>query len=396
MGKGGGGIDTSGLEQAAAEATALQERIYNLSREDIQPYYDVGTASLGRLSDLLGLGGGSVKTREQLMRELTPQYTSQIAGTPSDQLLFMGVQGTPMTADAIRNSADFATPNRSGARGSIEVAMRSGDDQHLIDTLAGLGYTPFNYSPAREEINYEGLNAAVDERLANQGAPDDYGSLLERFNLEKFEQDPSYQFRQDEARKALERSLAAQGVTLGGAGYGELNPMAARLLNEQTQNLASQEYGQAYDRYNIDRLNTYNMLMGTTGIGQTATGQLTGAGQNYATNVGNLQTGLASAQMNAQIAQASQPSMFSQLIPAAAQLGSTYLMSDRSMKENMEKVGNENGFNLYKFNYKGNIRTFIGVMADEVKKIIPEAVIRNKEGYDMVNYDLIGVQMREA
>jgi len=33
-----------------------------------------------------------------------------------------------------------------------------------------------------------------------------------------------------------------------------------------------------------------------------------------------------------------------------------------------------------------------GVMADEIKKIKPEAVVRHQNGYDMVNYAMLGVQ----
>lgn len=70
--------------------------------------------------------------------------------------------------------------------------------------------------------------------------------------------------------------------------------------------------------------------------------------------------------------------------------------SDRRLKYDIEEYGEENGFKLYKFKYEnGDGKDYIGVMADEVKKIMPEAVTQNG-GYDMVNYDMIGVRFREA
>jgi hypothetical protein len=71
------------------------------------------------------------------------------------------------------------------------------------------------------------------------------------------------------------------------------------------------------------------------------------------------------------------------------------MFSDRRMKENITKVGSlDNGLNLYKFEYKPEFKdiaghgSYIGVMADEAK-VIPDAVIRQPNGYDMVDYSKI-------
>jgi hypothetical protein len=43
------------------------------------------------------------------------------------------------------------------------------------------------------------------------------------------------------------------------------------------------------------------------------------------------------------------------------------------------------GIGIYEFDYVwGQHAT--GVMADEVRRVMPEAVIRDKSGYDMVDY----------
>ena len=52
-----------------------------------------------------------------------------------------------------------------------------------------------------------------------------------------------------------------------------------------------------------------------------------------------------------------------------------------------------NGLELYRFRYKGSDRTlYVGVMAQEVRKIDPSAVSRDRDGYLSVDYDRIGVR----
>jgi hypothetical protein len=69
--------------------------------------------------------------------------------------------------------------------------------------------------------------------------------------------------------------------------------------------------------------------------------------------------------------------------------------SDRSLKENIVRVGEEKGFNLYRFNYKGQEKSYVGVMADEVESINPKAV-RMLNGFKAVDYGMIGIPFREV
>ena len=66
--------------------------------------------------------------------------------------------------------------------------------------------------------------------------------------------------------------------------------------------------------------------------------------------------------------------------------------STRLLKENIFKLGtSKEGHNVYKFNYKGNPTNYIGVIAEEVQKLKPEAVFRMANGFLGVNYDQIDV-----
>lgn len=85
----------------------------------------------------------------------------------------------------------------------------------------------------------------------------------------------------------------------------------------------------------------------------------------------------------------------------AGSLGSAYLMrgSDRTIKQNISKVGElANGLALYTFEYKPEYAevwgrgAFIGVMADEVEKLLPEAVSVHPDGYKVVDYGMLGLR----
>jgi hypothetical protein len=72
-------------------------------------------------------------------------------------------------------------------------------------------------------------------------------------------------------------------------------------------------------------------------------------------------------------------------------IGAGFAASDRRLKKNIFKVGElPNGLNLYQFRYTfDDTKPIIGVMADEVSVIQPEALGPVVNGYQTVNYDLI-------
>jgi hypothetical protein len=54
----------------------------------------------------------------------------------------------------------------------------------------------------------------------------------------------------------------------------------------------------------------------------------------------------------------------------------------------------DNGLGFYRFSYNGSEKAYVGVMAQEVQAIMPEAVVRGRDGYLRVYYDRIGVRMQ--
>lgn len=116
------------------------------------------------------------------------------------------------------------------------------------------------------------------------------------FTYNSMTADPGYKFRQDQANKAIERSAAARGGLFSGG--------TMRSLSQLNQEMASQEYGNAYNRASTARNDHLNRLASMAGLGQTTAANLGNAGQQYATSVGNIYGQAANAQAASYGAQA--------------------------------------------------------------------------------------------
>ena len=122
-----------------------------------------------------------------------------------------------------------------------------------------------------------------------------YGNLMHDFGAGDFQADPGYGFRMSEGLKALDRQAAARGGLISGG--------ALKAAQGYGQDLASQEYQNAFNRYQANRSSKYGMLSGQQGVGQTATNALGAAGQNYANQAGDAYMGAANARASGYIGQ---------------------------------------------------------------------------------------------
>jgi hypothetical protein len=98
------------------------------------------------------------------------------------------------------------------------------------------------------------------------------------FGMKQFTADPGYGFRLAEGQKALDRQAAARGGLISGG--------ALRAAQRYGQEMGSQEYTNAFNRYQTERQARLNPLQSLAGVGQTSVAQLGQAGQAMATGVG--------------------------------------------------------------------------------------------------------------
>jgi hypothetical protein len=105
--------------------------------------------------------------------------------------------------------------------------------------------------------------------------------------------DPSMDFR-----RRLGEQTTARMLNVGG---GAISGNTLRGLEEFGQNLASTEYGNAFNRFQNERTNIYNTLANIAGMGQQSVNTGVQAGQNFAGQQTGLLTGQAAAQAAGQV-----------------------------------------------------------------------------------------------
>lgn len=163
-------------------------------------------------------------------------------------------------ANAANKAANLSQAQYEQTRQDQMPWMRSGEGAlNRLNELMGL--TP----PT-------GTNAPA----APHGA--DFGKYARDFGMSDFTTDPGYAFRLAEGQKALDRSAAARGGLISGG--------ALKAAQRYGQDMGSQEYTNAFNRYQTNRSNQLNPLQSMAGMGQTTAQQLGNAGQNYAGQAG--------------------------------------------------------------------------------------------------------------
>jgi Protein of unknown function (DUF3300) len=69
--------------------------------------------------------------------------------------------------------------------------------------------------------------------------------------------------------------------------------------------------------------------------------------------------------------------------------------SDIALKHDIVQLGYlANGLGYYRFSYLGSSKAYVGVMAQEVQRVMPQAVTRGSDGYLRVYYDRLGLKLR--
>ena len=67
--------------------------------------------------------------------------------------------------------------------------------------------------------------------------------------------------------------------------------------------------------------------------------------------------------------------------------------SDVRLKHDITLLGHlDDGLGLYRFAYNGSDRLYVGVLAQEVQQVMPEAVVRGSDGYLRVFYEKLGLR----
>lgn len=120
------------------------------------------------------------------------------------------------------------------------------------------------------------------------------GQFVRPFSMADYQADPGYGFRLGEGLKAMSHQAGARGGLISG--------QTMKGLEDYRQASASQEYSNAFNRYQTNRDAAGNALRSLAGIGQTANNTLAQGGQSYANQAGQYGMTNAANQGNAALA----------------------------------------------------------------------------------------------
>ena len=378
-----------GAQKAALDQTlALQRELFNKQVENLRSFKEAGEKGQARLMDLLGLSGNKDAPGYGSATE-----TFKVEGFDPNTL-FQEFNKTQMEQDpgyAFRLAEGQKAIERSTA------ASRGLQSGAALKAAARYG----------QEMGSQEYNNAFNRFQANKAfQAQEYGNAFNRFTTERQNQLAPLQAlaASGQASAAMQATAAgnlaaggSQAIQNAGAGasaaygnYGSaVGDIAAR--TGAGQSAAYGNYGAGltniYGASNQARQsayasNTANQMNAITGAGNAiAAGQIGSA--NAFNNAINQGIGLYG--MN------QQNQLYQQYLNRLPPVG-----SDAAIKENICKIGVlDNGLGVYEYEYKpaykdtwGHGRQ-IGVMAQEVEQIIPEAVSVHPDGYKLVNYSMI-------
>jgi hypothetical protein len=211
---------------------------------------------------------------------LTPAQMAALPGTATGSI-GSSIPSYLTSAPALQAGASLvggilqSNALQQGARTQADAAQRAIDLQQQINQQQIALNAPFYSAGVTSQnrlLDLLGLSG-------NKGATG-YGKYAQDFSMGDFEADPGYAFRLSEGQKALERSAAARGGLISGA--------ATKAATRYGQEMGSQEYTNAYNRYQTNRMNQLNPLASLTQSGQAAANFQAGNLGKYGSDVASL------------------------------------------------------------------------------------------------------------
>jgi hypothetical protein len=198
---------------------------------------------------------------------------------------YMGSEAAKSAANTQAQSAQQALDFQRQQFNTIQQQNAPGRaaGYNALNALGGLGSGTYQMYDAQGNPTTTGVGSGY---LTKQFTPEDFAAGI----------DPGYAFRQQQGQEATNRMANTAGGLIGGN--------ALQGLQNYSQGLASQEYGNAFNRFQTGRQNIYNTLAGIAGLGQNSTNTSAQAGAQAAGTVGNTIQNLGAAQASGAVGSA--------------------------------------------------------------------------------------------
>lgn len=298
----------------------------------------------------------------------------------------------PVTALVVGGSQLIGSSMQASAAGDA-AAIQSGAAE------AGIAEQRRQFDAMRELLKpYTEVGVPALEGLqpyAQAGAPalEQQQALLglrgpeaQRAAIAGIEGGAGYQAQVQAGEEALLQRASATGGLRGGNIQGALAQFRPQMLQQEIE----RQYGRLGGMADIGRVTQQNLAQ----IGQSSAAGTGSAGLQTGTNVANLLSQQGAALAGGELGEAKAygqlfnlPAQFLGMQMGGGKAGS--LFSDIRLKKNIKKISTRpDGLNVYEFDYIWGGGRQVGLMAQEVQGVYPDAVSESG-GYLMVNYSKV-------
>jgi hypothetical protein len=201
----------------------------------------------------------------------------------------------PTNLSSLATPLAIAATALTGADAAKSAAQTQADSAREANALL---YKMYQEQKGLQEP-FRGAGITAQNRLLdllglsqNRGA-EGFGKYGRDFSMSDFTADPGYAFRLAEGQKTLDRQAAARGGLISGG--------ALKAATRYGQDMGSQEYQSAFNRYQTNRANQLNPLGSLLTSGQAAASNQAAAAGNYGTQAGGNITGAGAATAAGQV-----------------------------------------------------------------------------------------------
>lgn len=324
--------------------------------------------------------------RDPQTGQIIPQTTATTTLSPEQQKLYD------------QQNSIGAALNDLAARGIgyVDQASATPIDQSKLPSMATGLAIPMGQSPTLSDFNstrdkvtdaymtrlqpyLDRERAAMDNRLANQGIT--HGS--EAWN---WDQDTFNRGANDQRVAALLAGDEASQNLLNNAMASRQQDFNIGLAGSEFNNSARQQAIQEADYFKNQPLNMLNALRSGNQVSMPSFGNATAGSTISSTPIYQATSDQYQAAMDAYKAKMAG---YNSVLGGVASLGSAGItkFSDRRLKRDIEEIGKlSNGLKVYAYRYIWSTARAVGVMADEVAKIMPKALGPTISGFATVNY----------
>lgn len=350
-----------GIKQAGNVGSALDKPI----NYDALPWIrDKAAQGVGPLQN--NVSGGGIQRQVDMSGVPTLVGGDALAGVMKDN------QGAAYKQQAAYLDSSYGQRQRDLENQLVQQGVTQNSDawNRAVNNLGQ--QRTFDYNNAFNNSFQTGL--AANNQLFNQGLSANqnaYGQALGNANFANSAQ--AQDFGQGLANANLFNSSALAGQQANNQASSQNFSQSSSARAQQLQELLQQQQ---------NPINVLNALRSGSQVSAPQFGN-TPQGNIANTDIAGLYNNQYQGQLanyNAKVGQQNS------LLNAGTQLAAMYFMSDRRLKCDVERIGTHPlGIGLYKFKYIWG-ESGEGVMADEVERVMPEAVKTHASGYKMVNY----------